>query len=320
MTKKRKLDYPPESDSWRRKRAYFALLLNALLWGAALPIVKPALSYVSPYQYLFYRYLIAAPLSIPFLIYLFRKYKPDLTTLLKIAALEFLAITAALSFLYEGLKRTTSIEATLIANASPIFIIIGGILFLREKEERNEVIGLILAIVGVTLLTLEPLISGRNQLGFSLFGNLLVLAHNLCWAAYVLIAKRLYNNIPKLLVGFTSLWLGLISFLALTLLTGPSENFIATTMQNIALPEVFLAASYMAIFGSIIAVPAYIFGNNLIEASEASLFSYLQPVVTIPLAILWLKESLNFIIIIALLLTSIGVFIAEKRKKPLASS
>lgn len=303
-----------------RKLAYIALLVNAVIWGAALPVVKPALNHVTPYQYLFYRYLLAVPFSIPPLVFLFKKYKPSLRSLFTILGLELIALTGALSFLYEGLKRTTSIEATLIANTAPIFIIIGGVLFLKEKEERHELIGLILAIAGMIILTFEPLISGRNSLqSFSLTGNLLVLGHNSLWATYLLLAKKYYKNIPKLLIGFISLWIGLASFFLLTLLTDPQPSFaifIQSNINNLALPSVFFASIYMAIFGSIVANTAYIYGNNLIEASEASLFFYLQPIIAIPLATLWLNESINFIIILALILATSGVIIAERRKQP----
>ena len=108
-----------------------ALLLNAVIWGASLPIVKPALEFVSPFQYLFYRYLIAAPLATPLLVILLKKHKSTLKKLFGIISLELLGVTGALSFLYQGLNRTSSLEATLLANAAPVFIIIGGILFLK---------------------------------------------------------------------------------------------------------------------------------------------------------------------------------------------
>ena len=120
-----------------RSKAYLSLLLNVLIWGAALPLVKPALSFVSPFKYLFYRYLIAVPLSLPFLIYLFRKHKPDLPTLAKITILELIGVTGYLSLLYLGLTLTTSLEATLIANTASIFIILDEIFFLKEKEEKH---------------------------------------------------------------------------------------------------------------------------------------------------------------------------------------
>lgn len=300
-----------------RTRAYISLTVNALVWGAALPIVKPSLAVVSPYQFLFYRYLIAVPLSFPFLLYLLQRYRPNWKTIGTIVALEFLSITIALSFLYEGLKRTTSLESTLIANASPVFIILGGVLFLREKEERHELVGLVIAVAGITLLTLEPLLSGKNHLGFSLTGNLLVLGHNLSWTAYLLLAKKLYRGVSKLLIGFLSLWVGLLTFFVATLATSPlSPDLLNQTWVNLGVPSVLFASFYMAIFGSVIGVPTYIYGNDQIEASEASLFHYLQPLVTIPLATLWLRESLNATIIIGMLLIGVGVLIAEYRRRP----
>lgn len=311
----------PDSQKQRspRKMAYLSLLINVTIWGAALPVVKPALSYVSPYQYLFYRYLVAAPFAIPFLVYLLAKHKPSLKMLFTILAMEILGVTGYLSLLYEGLKLTTSLEATLLANTSAIFIILGGVWFLKEKEERRELIGLSLAIAGTILLTFEPIISGRNHFGFGSFtGNLLILTANLFWAAYVLLAKRVYKNVPKLLVGFLSPWVGLLTFFVLVLITKPGltlsqfPQMILSDFQNF---PVLAAALYMSLLGSIVAVPAYIYGNSLIEASEASLFTYLQPLVTIPLATLWLNEPLNLIMITALIFSTSGVYIAEKRKK-----
>jgi len=300
-----------------RSKAYLALLLNAVIWGAALPIVKPALDHISPYQYLFYRYLIAAPLAAPLLVILVKKHKATLKKLLGIIGLELLGVTGALSFLYQGLSRTSSLEATLLANAAPVFIIIGGILFLKEKEEGHELFGLLLAIAGVTVLTLVPLTT-LKELHLTLTGNLLVLGHNLCWAAYILLAKRYYKGVSKLFIGSISLWVGLISFLVLTLLTdstGSAVNLISNIGIHLSLPSVLLAAVYMAVLGSIVAVPAYIYGNDLIEASEASLFFYLQPLITIPLATIWLKESLTIPMIAAALLSTVGVVIAQRRNR-----
>lgn len=301
----------------KRHLAYAALLLNTVIWGAALPIVKPALDLVSPYQYLFYRYLVAIPFSIPVLIFLLLKYKPSLRTIATIVCLESIAITGALSFLYEGLKRTSSIEASFIANTAPIFITIGGVLFLKEKEELHELAGLIIAVAGVSLLALEPLVTGHSGLSnLSFRGNLIILGHNFLWAIYLLLAKKHYKSVPKLLVGFISLWVGFISFYFITLFHNPAFISFPTLLSQLSPTPVLTAALYMGLLGSVIAVPAYIYGNNAIEASEASLFGYLQPLIYIPLATLWLKEPFTLLMLIALTIAAIGVFIAEGRSHP----
>ncbi len=83
-----------------RLKAYLALFTMAVIWGAALPIVKPSLELVSPYQFLYFRYLIAAPLTLPILIYYLLKLKLNRRTLLKILALEFLGTALLLPILY----------------------------------------------------------------------------------------------------------------------------------------------------------------------------------------------------------------------------
>jgi len=298
----------------QRKLAYLALLINTVVWGAALPIVKPALEFVTPFQYLFYRYLLAAMVSLPILVYLICRLRPSLTQLMTIVGLEVIGVVGALSFLYEGLKRTSSLEATLIANAAPILVIVGGILFLKEKEEPQEFVGLILALIGMLILTLEPLFfpNGGKQAS-SVFGNMLVIGHNLLWAVYLLLAKRVYRKVPKLLVGLVGLWVGLIGFYLLFMFATPMAALPQVALSGLRVPSVLIASLYMGIFGSLIGWTAYIYGNDKIEASEASLFGYLQPLVTIPLATLWLKERLNLVMVAALILTTVGVFIAERR-------
>jgi len=299
--------------SKNRKKAYIALLINTVLWGAALPIVKPSLEHVLPMQFLYFRYLFAAPILFPFLIYFLFKLKPSLKTLAKIISLELLGTPLALTILYQGVKQTSAIEASLIGATGPIFTILGGIIFLKEKEEKHEWIGLIISLIGTLLLIFEPLITGRNHsASFSFTGNLLVIGYNLLWTTYLLLAKKAYKNIPKVFVSSISYLTALIS---LTLILSISN--ISTPLNLLQIPSVAIASIYMALFGSVIAFTLYIYAQNLIEASEASLFTYLHGPVAIPFSIILLKESLTWPMILAIIIISIGVFIAEYRYKKL---
>ena len=76
-----------------------------------------------------------------------------------------------------------------------------------------------------------------------------------------------------------------------------------------------VASGYMAIFGSIIGFTAYLKGQEGIEASEATLFTYLQPLIYIPLGILLLNEKVHPVQIGSLFIILFGVIIAEKRAR-----
>jgi len=293
-----------------RLKAYLALLGTALVWGAALPIVKPALSYISPTQFLYFRYLIAAPLLLPFLLKFFLRFRPNLHTVLNIFFVESYSFFG-LILLYRGLQLATAIEASLIGATGPIFIVLGGILLLHEKEEKFEWTGLIISFIGTLILVLEPLLTGKNHsTSFSLTGNLMIIGYNLLNVFSVIYQKKLYKHIPKIYVSSLSYPIGLCIFFLILTLTGSS-----TSVSLLTIPSVILASGYMAIFGSIIGFTLFIYGQNLIEASEASLFTYLQGIIAIPFAYLMLKESVTWLQVIAVLIVSLGVYLAERRPK-----
>ena len=86
-----------------------------------------------------------------------------------------------------------------------------------------------------------------------------------------------------------------------------SHDITATSVQR--------AVLYMATLGSIVALSAYIKAQDNIEASEASIFRYLQPLVYIPLAIIFLKESFTIVHFVGLLLIFSGVLYSLHRSK-----
>lgn len=292
------------------------LLINVVTWGAALPIVKPALTHTTPFQYLFYRFLLAAVFSLPIFFYYMTKVKQPWRKMVTVVGLELIGTTLALGLLYEGLARTTSLEASLIATTTPLFTALGGILYLREKEERHEWIGLAIALTGTVLLALEPIITGRNgQATFSFTGNLLVFGQNIATAAYFVLAKKYYRQLPKFFVTSVSFYVGIVTFALLSMwkLQLPLHEFISQSVLELQIPSVAMASFYMAIFGSIIGLTAYIIGQDGIEASEASLFSYLQPIVYIPLATLFLHEPVTWPMLLAVTIVAVGVVVAEVR-------
>ncbi|MCG2692416.1 DMT family transporter, partial [Microgenomates group bacterium] len=136
------------------------------------------------------------------------------------------------------------------------------------------------------------------------------IGYNLLNVFSVIFQKKLYKNIPKIYVSSLSYPIGLGIFFLILTLTGSS-----TSVSLLTTPSVILASGYMAVFGSIIGFTLFIYGQNLIEASEACLFSYLQGIIAIPFAYFMLKESVTWSQIIAVLIVSLGVYLAEQRPR-----
>ena len=71
----------------------------------------------------------------------------------------------------------------------------------------------------------------------------------------------------------------------------------------------------MAIVSGSLAYYLFNKAQKTIEISEASVFSYLYPLFSAPLAVLWLGESITPVFIIGGIIIAIGVTIAEVKKK-----
>ncbi len=292
-----------------RRLAYTALLTNVFIWGIAFPIIKPAFDFISPMQYLYFRFLVAGIVSLPiFLIYYFKSH-PKISYLIKVLLIELLSITIPLYLLYEGLSRTSSIEASLLGSIYPLFIVLGSIWFLHEKENKREWQGLGLALLGSLVLVIGPALSGGIDSPSSTIGNMYILGYGLTYTIYAILAKKIYKTKPPIFIGsitylVTALIYGLIlsssgSLPSLSLLT---SNF-----------SILMPVLYMAIPGGIIAFALHLYAVSKIEVSEANLFGYLNGLVAIPAAYIILGEMPSIITLIATAIIAYGVYRAEIR-------
>lgn len=294
-----------------RYLAYIALTANAIIWGVAFPIIKPAFDYISPLQYLYFRFLLAGIFSIPIFLYYYIKLHPKTSYILKSLLLEILGTALPLYMLYEGLARTSALEASLIGSTGPIFVVLGGIWFLHERENKREWQGLGLSLLGSLILVIAPMFSGVQDTLSSATGNLYTLGYCLLYAIYALIAKKHYKNKPPL-------YLGSLTYLATALIYGLILNYqgqLVPLFENWIIYDlrIIIPVLYMALPGGILAFALYLYAQSKIEVSEANLFTYLNGVVAIPASFLLLGEKPSLMTIIAILIISYGVYRAETR-------
>ncbi|MEP7167359.1 MAG: DMT family transporter [Candidatus Woesebacteria bacterium] len=300
-----------------RATSYLYLLINTLAWGAFLPIVKIGFneSAITPYRYLLYRFVFAGILSIPFIIRGFSVIKKKFKAVIIISLIEILGTSIALSFLYIGLHQTSSLIINLLATTLPIFVTLGGVFFLREREDGHEWLGLAISLIGTLVLIYSSLTADQLTFAGSMLGIGCIVVYNIVTTAYFLLTKRYYQPYPKLFVSGISFYVGAITFAILSLAEVHFQlpEFVSIATKELSSPLILFVIAYAAIVGSIIGLTTYIKGQMGIEASEASLFSYLQPVVYIPLGFVLLNERITVIQVAALGIVIIGVIFAEKR-------
>lgn len=294
--------------SRKRQLAYLVLGINTIVWGLAAPIVKPALSITTPERFLFYRFLLASIITLPLLPVILKRFKLTLGLVMKIICLELLGTSLLLWLVYTALNLTSALESSFIYSTSPIFVTLAGVFLLRERETKQEWRGLAIALAGTLIISVSPLLISGFKVSGSIVGNGLMLLQNVLWAIYLVAAKRVYRHVPKLAVTSISFFVGAVSFF---LLSQSSSNPLLLAPLELNNPSVLLAVVYMAIFGSIIGATTYLIGQNMIEVSEATLFTYLEALVALPAAMFFLGEQPTPAIIVGAAVVAIGVYIAE---------
>lgn len=301
-------------------KAYIALLITTAIWGFAGPVIKYTLQFVPPFTFLYYRFLVASLAILPFFLWYLRYNRVKLGDLPKLTLLAVLATTVNLSLIFLGYDRTTALDGTLISALTPIFIVIGGALFLKENVTPIEKLGLTIAVAGTVITIVQPLLEKAAFAQQNLIGNLLVLASGIEWAAFTLIAKDDLKKHPPFLITAWASFIGLITFIPLAFFENPNVFGSAQIKAILNTSGALLGISYMAILSYLLAYFTYHLGLKLIEASEAALFSYLQPMFAAPLAVFWLGEKITTPFITGAVIIFIGVLLTEYKPKKLSSN
>lgn len=235
--------------------------------------------------------------------------RPKASKLIKILLMELLGTALPLLILYEGLSRTSSLEASLIGATGPIFVVLGGIWFLHERESKREWQGLSLSLLGSLILVIAPIFTSGLDTPSGTTGNMYILVYNILFAIYAVVAKKVYKAKPILYMG-SLVYLSIALIYGLILYTQSSLPSLTLLFTN---TSVLIPVLYMAIPGGVLAFALYLYAASKIEVSEANLFTYLNGVVAIPSAFLILGEKPTLITLIAISIIAYGVYRAEKK-------
>jgi drug/metabolite transporter (DMT)-like permease len=313
----------------KRIKAYVLLLITAVIWGIASPVIKYTLRFIQPFSFLFWRFLIVSLVFLPVFFIYKKKKKIKLSSkkVFKLALLGFLGTTLSLGLLFLGYKYTTAIDGSLIYSIAPIIVVIGGAIFLKEKVTKMERVGVIIAFLGSLVIVLQPILEGKAFALKNIYGNVLILLSAIAWATYCLLVCKTETRekTDPLVLTAIGFFVGFLTIIPIFLLENLVLNdylksvYFSTQPLFHLNPAAIPGILYMSFFSSVIAYFIYNLGYSLIEASEATIFDYLKPVFAAPLAILWLGEKITPPFLLGALIIFLGVLLTEYRPRRFAT-
>jgi len=294
----------------QKKIAFLAIFTTYLIWGLTIPIIKLALQGFPPFTLVFLRFTLAALLLAP--IYFFDEiHKPlDKKDLPKLVIIAFFGPFLSNTLFYFGISKTAANNAAIIEALLPIAIILGAYFLLKEKLNFSSLFGILLAFIGVLIITAQPTMSSLGSvIKADPFGNLLILASVFSWAIFSLGSKELFAKYTYFTIIAFSFLVAIIFVFPLALL----EFFILPTWVENLNPQSLASLGFIVIFSSVLAYLFYEWGLSKIESKISGAIAYVQPIFAIIAAYFILGEKITPFFLASTSLIFLGLFLTTRQ-------
>lgn len=286
-----------------------ALILANVIWGMASPIFKLSLQNIPPFTLAFIRFFFAGLLIAYFGFKQWKKLSLKEFFIILIGA--FFGITLNIGFYFMALPKTLSINAPIIGSSSPILLFFFSLIFLKEKFHKKVFRGILIAFIGVLIIVLSPyLLDGavtKAVKDSALEGNLYLIIATIGSVVHALVLRKILKKDNHFQVTLISFVFGALTFFP----------FMQMELQKWSISLIdyrgWLGIIFGVIFSSAIAYTLFNYGIAKIEAQEVGIFSYVDPVVAILLAVPLLGEYPSFSFFVGTIFVFLGIIMAEGR-------
>jgi drug/metabolite transporter (DMT)-like permease len=281
---------------------YIPVIAAMLFWSFSFIWYKQVFIHYDPVTLIVFRLVIAVPLL--FLIsFIFRKIQKINRKHLGL----FLLLALFEPFLYfigecYGIKSISPTLASIIISLIPLMAPIPAWYIFRERFTFTNFIGLIISVVGVSLV-----IIGEDNAKPSAFGGVLLMIlaafSAVCHSVFVRKLSAYYNTFT--IVTYQSTF-GLIYFLPLFYFMGFHEFITTHHTYQMVLPVVKLA-----VFASTFAFLFFVYSIQKIGMARTNVFVNLIPVFTAVLSYFILKEDFSALKITGILVVIAGLVFSQ---------
>lgn len=285
-------------------KSYGALFLTCSVWGTTWVVSKIGVSEMPALQMSAIRQFIAGTLFLSYFLIVRKEKFPSMQDLIWSAGMGVLLFVFANGLSTWSLNYIPSGFSALIGALYPLSVVIIERIFFKIKVVNFlTLFGLLLGLMGIFIVFYENAFHSIHPNFY--WGVGLSLIAMLSWSVGTVYVIRQKVHIgPYHATGWQMLFSGIILYL-----------FAFVAKQHIPLSEISFTAwksiGYLVVFGSIITFVAFIYTVQTLPAAIASLYAYINPLVAMLLAALFLNEKLTTHILWGSLVTLVGVYLVN---------
>lgn len=284
---------------------YLMLILPPLFWAGNAIAGRIAMVDISPFALSFWRWVVALLVLLPFtLLGVLAHRRILLARWKRIMVLGALSVGGYNLFLYLALQTTTAINATLVGSTMPLVIMLISFLWLREPFGMARTAGLVVSVVGVTLVIGrgDPTVLSGLELHQ---GDLYMLAAVFTWSLFSVTLRAYPPGVPPLVFLTAQVMAGL-------LLVGPLYLG-ALALGGGQMPVTWNSLGITVFTALFPALGSFYFWNKgvaAVGANAAGFYTNLVPLFTALLAAPILGEAVYWYHAASLVLIFAGITLA----------
>jgi drug/metabolite transporter (DMT)-like permease len=287
--------------------AYLELIFAAVAWGISFIATKVAVADVPPAVVVWLRFTIGLVILFVFMLFRGMLKLPTFKDGLYFALLGFIGISFHQWLQSTGLVTSQASTTSWIVSTAPIFIALLAWVFLHEKLGILAILGIVLATLGVLLVVSKGNISGMFTGTIGTPGDLLVLISAPNWAVFSVLSRSALKKFPALFVLFYVMLFGWIfSSIHFLFIQG------WTTIPQIS-SSGWLAVGFLGIGCTALAYIFWYDGLKAITASQAGVFLYIEPLISLVAAALILGETITIPALLGGSLILFGVWMVNQQ-------
>ncbi len=211
------------------------------------------------------------------------------------------ALAAHFVLWISSLGSTSVASSVLFVSTHPLFVSIGGALFLGERVGRSVALGIAITLLGGVLVGSSDLTLG------AWVGDLLALGGGLFAAVYFLIGRRLRPHVS--LVDYTAVTYGTAAILTLA-----ACLILRVRLVGFA-PQTYLWLGLLAIVPQLIGHSTFNWALRHLPAAKVSVLILGEPVGAALLAYLVFGETLSWLRALGAVIILVGIYVSLRSKE-----
>ena len=284
--------------------SWVLLFLCNLMWSLQFTCIKLTQDQVGPYFTVWAPMLLATLLLAPFALREFRKGGKKFKDVFIFAQLALLGVFPAQVLMTWGTQYSLASNAAILTLCLPVITAIFAFILLKERMNRIRWLSFIIAIIGVVLCSTGDI----KQLNFGskyAIGNILIFL--------AIVGNAYYNTgIKKIAARYTEIELVFFTYIVMVILLTPLvlyyENDVFARIPAFT-KQTWIGMTLLTVFHNFLSMILFFKALKILDAMQVALSNYLIAFFGLPIAAIWLSETLNMMAVAGGILVLISTLI-----------